>query len=590
MKTAMKLRTYITTCVAALLCTSCDGDFFDKTPLTQVGESMDLFESESGLETYTNGFYSYIDPSVILDDFTSDNCEHISNPPAIRKAIYTMPTALGSGGWDWSQLRDINYFIDHCSQSSLDASIKNQYIALARFFRARFYFEKVKTFGDVPWYSHALNTDDDAELYKARTPRVEVMDSVLNDLNAAVQYLPETKYRNRISKWSALAYKSRVCLYEGTWRKYHTEAGLTGAEKFLQESADAALAVMNSQQYSLYTTGKPAEDYAAMFQTDEADLTEVLLAHSAAPGNFFYYTPNFTSTSNGNYGATASLIADYPMADGRLFTEAYPDEAERNSMPCYQEMENRDPRLTQTIIHPGYIRIGTSTVAVNDFAENRTGYQIIKRVGPPSEDQGGDTRDAIIIRYAEVLLNYAEARAELGTLTQDDINRTINLIRQRVGLPGRTLPLNTDQTQRDMYTHVSDPNILEIRRERRIELALEGFRKDDLTRWAEGQRFRAVYEGIYISGLHELIDLDGDAKPDLYVLETNDEIPADKVDGVQYFRLSEVNGLSEGDKGRLIPYDQTLEPFEDWEYLNPIPTEELTLNPELKQNPGWDNL
>ena len=222
---------------------------------------------------------------------------------------------------------------------------------------------------------------------------------------------------------------------------------------------NAAQSVMDSQQYSLHTTGNPSTDYASLFQADEADLNEVLLARSSAPGNFFYYTPNFTSTSNGNYGATASLISDYPMADGRLFTEAYPDEKTRATMPFYKEMENRDPRLTQTIIHPGYIRIGTSTVAVNDFAENRTGYQITKRVGPPSEDQGGDTRDAIIIRYAEVLLNYAEAKAELGILTQADIDHTINVIRARAGLPGRTLPLNTDQTQRDMPTKWMECNI-----------------------------------------------------------------------------------------------------------------------------------
>ena len=572
----------------ALFSTSCNDDIFDRTPLTQVGESMEIFESESGLETYANGFYSYFDPKTILDDFTSDNCEHISNPPAIRKAIYTLPTALGSGGWSWTQLRNINYFIAHCERSSVDPEIKARYVGLARFFRAKFYFEKVKSFGDVPWYSHVLDTDDEENLYMARTPRSVVMDSVLNDLDAAIKVLPETKYRNRISRWAALAYKSRICLYEGTWRKYHTEASLADAEKFLKASEEAARQVMESGLYSLYSTGKPESEYGDLFQAIEADISEVILARSAAPGKFFYYTPNFTSTSNGNYGVTASLVADYPMADGRLFSEAYPDADVRDRMPCYQEMADRDPRLLQTVIHPGYIRVGTSAIAVNDFAENRTGYQVIKRVGPPSEDQGGDTRDVILIRYAEVLLNYAEARAELGTLDQADVDLTVNVIRRRAGLPSRILPLVTDQTQRDMYRNVSDPNVLEIRRERRIELALEGFRKDDLIRWAEGERFRAVYKGIYISGMREFIDLDGNNKPDLYVLAPTDEMPAEKVDGVQYFRLSEVNGLSEGERGRLIPYNNTLKTFETWEYLKPIPTEELTLNPQLQQNAGWD--
>lgn len=567
---------------------ACSNDSFNLTPTTQVGESMDIFESETGLETYTNSFYSYIDNTTILNDFTSDNCEHIGNPPSIRKAIYTLPTALGSGGWSWTQLRSINYFIDKCNQSTVSASVKNKYLGLAKYFRAMFYFEKVKAFGDVPWYSHPLNTDDDAELYKARDPRVMIMDSIMSDLNEAIKYLPETKYRNRISKWAALAYKSRVCLYEGTFRKYHQESNLPDADKFLNECISAAKTIMDAKVYSLYSTGKPTTDYASLFQMDEAPTSEVILAKSSAPGSYFYYTPNFTSTSNGNYGATNSLIADYPMADGSSFVSHYPDETTRNEMPFYMEMKDRDPRLTQSIIYPGYIRIGTTTTSNSDFAENRTGYQITKRVGPPIEDQGGDTRDAIMIRYAEVLLNYAEARAVLGQLSQDDLDRTINLIRKRVGLSSRTLPLQTDNIQREMYKSTSDPNVLEIRRERRIELAFEGFRKDDIIRWAEGHLFRATYKGIYIKSLRTLIDIDGDGNPDLYVMEPTDQLPSSKVSGVQYFRLSNVNGLSEKDKGRLIPYNKTMPTFENWEYLNPIPTEELTLNPQLVQNTGWN--
>lgn len=567
---------------------ACDNSSFDLSPKTKVGESLELFETESGIETYTNSFYGYISSGVILDDFTSDNCEHIGNPPAIRRAIYTIPNALGSGGWSWTQLRNINYFIDKCNQSSVVEDVKNMHLGLAKFFRAKFYFEKVKTFGDVPWYSYALSTDDNDNIFKARDPRVMIMDSVLNDLDEAIKYLPKSKYKNKISKWSALAYKSRVCLYEGTWRKYHKEANLPDADKFLNECVNASRELMESDTYSLFSTGNPSSDYASMFQADEANLTEVILARSSAPGSFFYYTPNFTSTSNGNYGATYSLIEDYPMADGTSFVERYPDKKIREELSFYKEMKDRDPRLAQSIVYPGYIRIGTNNIAVNDFAENRTGYQITKRVGPPSEDQGGDTRDVIIIRYPEVLLNYAEAKAVLGTLTQEDIDMTINRIRGRVGLSSRLLPLKTDETQLEMYKSTTDQNVLEIRRERRIELAFEGFRKDDIIRWNEGHLFRVVYKGIYIKGLRTLIDLDGDEKPDLYVLESGDEVPTDKIEGVQYFRLSDVNSLTEMEKGRLVPYNKIIRAFENWEYFNPIPTEELTLNPKLEQNKGWN--
>jgi hypothetical protein len=570
--------------ISLLLLSSCNDDFLELPPTTKLGESIEFFETKTALETYTNSFYNYFDRSEILNDFYSDNCEHIGSPPPIRRGVYTIPTALGSGGWSWTQLRNINYFLDMCSKSKLSSDDKNPYIALARFFRAKFYFEKVKTFGDVPWYSRPLNTNDD-ELYKARDTRTMVMDSLLADLDFAIDYLPVAKSKNKITKWTALALKSRICLYEGTWRKYHTEVSLTKVNDLLSDCVDASKQIMDAGVYTLYSTGNPNRDYFELFQPTNAYTEEVILARSAAEGNYFYYTPNFTSTSNGNYGATYSLVSSYLMKNGQAVNPDLPD-----TTYYFDEFQNKDPRLAQSILYPGYIRVGTTTKAVTDFAENRTGYQIIKRVGPPIEDQGGDTRDAIMFRYAEVLLNYAEAKAELGSITQEDIDQSINLIRSRVALPPLTLPVAVDDVLDAMYLNTSDPIILEIRRERRNELAFEGFRRDDIKRWAEGHLFRSKQEGIYITGIHKFIDLDNDGNPDLYVLLSTETVPSNKVPGVQYFKLSDVNGLSNGTKGRIIPFNSTLPAFQNWEYLSPIPTEELTLNPKLEQNPGWDEL
>lgn len=570
--------------ISLLLLSSCNDDFLELPPTTKLGESIEFFETKTALETYTNSFYNYFDRSEILHDFYSDNCEHIGSPPPIRRGVYTIPTALGSGGWSWTQLRNINYFLDMCSKSKLSSDDKNPYIALARFFRAKFYFEKVKTFGDVPWYSRPLNTNDD-ELYKARDTRTMVMDSLLADLDFAIDYLPVAKSKNKITKWTALALKSRICLYEGIWRKYHTEVSLTKVNDLLSDCVDASKQIMDAGVYTLYSTGNPNRDYFELFQPTNAYTEEVILARSAAEGNYFYYTPNFTSTSNGNYGATYSLVSSYLMKNGQAVNPDLPD-----TTYYFDEFQNKDPRLAQSILYPGYIRVGTTTKAVTDFAENRTGYQIIKRVGPPIEDQGGDTRDAIMFRYAEVLLNYAEAKAELGSITQEDIDQSINLIRSRVALPPLTLPVAVDDVLDAMYLNTSDPIILEIRRERRNELAFEGFRRDDIKRWAEGHLFRSKQEGIYITGIHKFIDLDNDGNPDLYVLLPTETVPSNKVPGVQYFKLSDVNGLSNGTKGRIIPFNSTLPAFQNWEYLSPIPTEELTLNPKLEQNPGWDEL
>lgn len=570
-----------------ILFSSCESQF-DQFPETQVAESPSLFKNEASLKTFTDGFYNSLDHNSIKDDKFSDNMEHITTPPAMRSSNYTLPTALGSGGWSWSELRNLNYFIQNVNEHTEDVALKQKNLAIAKFFRAWFYFKKVRTFGDVPWYSSPLKTTDETELYKPRDPRTLVMDSVMQDLDFAVTYLGEETSKNQITKWTALALQSRIALFEGTYRLYHKETPLPDANKFIEIARDAAKELMDSKKYGIYTTGNSEKDYASMFQIAEAPTKEVILARSSTQ-NFIYYTPEFTSTSNGNYGATFSLISDYPMLGGTSYYQQNGGKIENKSY--HHEFQQRDFRLPQSVVHPGYIRIGTTNKAVNDFAENRTGYQVTKRVGPPIEDQGSDNRDVILIRYAEVLLNYAEAQAILGHLTQGDLDETVNQLRSRAGVQQKlTLPLKTDELQLSRYKRTTDPAILEICRERRIELAFEGLRRDDLIRWNEGHLFRTEYHGIYIPGFNQLIDLDQDGNPDLYVIKSTDNAPADRVSGVQYFKLSPVNGLSNGESGRLMPYKNAKKPFQSWEYLNPIPLEELTLNQNLSQNPGWENL
>lgn len=565
---------------------SCNNDFLELTPTTQLGETDEFWENESSLETYSNGFYNYVDREFITGDFSSDNSEHLGNPPAIRRGVYTLPTSLGSGGWNWTQLRNINYFIEKVGNAEIDPSIKTRNIALAKFFRSWFYFNKVRQFGDVPWYSDVLATDSE-EMYKPRDSRVLVIDSVLSDLNYSIEHLPEGTFKNKITKWTALALKSRISLYEGTWRKYHSETSLSGAEALLIAAAESARELMDGGLYSLHSTGNYDRDYFDLFQPKDTYTDEVILARSSETQTF-YYTPLFTSTSNGNYGATRDLVESYLMQNGKTFEEEYSNVTKRDTMAYFNEFKNRDPRLIQTLVYPGYVRVGTNEESVSDFAQNATGYMIHKRVGPPIEDQGGGYRDVIMIRYAEVLLNYAEAKAELGKLTQEDLDLSINRIRDRVNMPHLSLTTDVDDFLNDLYNNTADAMILEVRRERRIELAFEGFRTDDLKRWKEGQLFRAQYEGIFIKGLEKYIDLNEDKSPDLFVYRNDQTAPSDQISGVQYFRMAEVNGLTEGNKGRIIPYNRPLPEFQDWEYVSPIPTEELTLNPELQQNPGWD--
>ncbi|MFV0265731.1 MAG: RagB/SusD family nutrient uptake outer membrane protein [Draconibacterium sp.] len=568
---------------------ACSNDFMNLEPTTEFAESDAYFDTREGLEAYVNSFYAYIDYDKILEDFQSDNCEHKSIPPTIRSAYYTVPTALGSGGWNWTNLRNINYFIEKCEDSKNEQSVKHEYLAVARFFRAMFYFEKVKAFGDVPWYSTVLETNDNEELYKARDSRTLVMDSVVNDLNYAIKYLPREKYRNKASKWTALALKSRVCLYEGTWRKYHTEANVPNANGFLQQAANASRELIDASIYSLYTTGNKSKDYYELFMPYEAFTEEVIMARSFADGVKFRYTPQYTAIAYGNYGASRSLISSYAMTDGESFQDRYPDQEQRDTMSYYNEFQGRDPRLKNSVIYPGYIRIGANKVTVNHFQQNLTGYQIIKGVGPDSEDQDGSSRDIIVFRYAEVLLNYAEAKAELGSLTQADIDLTLNKIRSRVGIPALKLPIVSNDVLAGKYHGTKDPSILEVRRERRVELAFEGFRKDDLIRWAEGHLFRNAYEGIYITALHTYIDLDNNGTDDIYVVAANQPFPGNTISTVQYLKLDGNKSLTNSTNGRIVPHSSfSFKTFENWEYLQPIPLEELTLNPNLVQNKGWE--
>lgn len=574
-----------------LTASSCSDNYLDESPDTQIPESQDFFNTEDGLKIFSDGFYAYFNYNGIKNDNNiSDNCEHFGSPGAIRTSKYSLPTALGSGGWSWTSIRNVNYFIARCEASTVAPDIRNRYLGLARFFRAFLYFDKVKAFGDVPWYSKTLSTED-KDLYKPRDPRTLVMDSVLNDLDFAVKYLPQTKYHNRISKWTALAYKSRICLYEGTWRKYHPSYKLPEADKFIQAAADAAGELIKKGPYKLYSTGNAKDDYKNLFLQTTASADECILAYSFPQdktGNSISWDNFFTDMSNGNNGATRSLVEDYFMADGSSFINKYPATT-RETMPFYQEVKDRDPRLAATVIIPGYVRNGTSdTRNYGDFMQNRTGYQICKRVGP---EPYNDYRDVILMRYAEVLLNYAEAETELGYCNQELLDETINPIRARVGLSKRTYPMQTDEHQREMYKNIAnDDNLCEIRHERRVELAIEGLRYDDMIRWGEGHLFREPYEGIYVEkGINQPIDLDGDGNNDVAFVRVK---PSQQNSSLTYIVLQPVNGFTNGDDkgGRIIPYDQQYKPFADWEYLNPIPTEELTLNPALKQNPGWDSV
>lgn len=560
---------------------ACDDSFLERFPLDAVAPQT-FFRTENDLATYINGLYSYIPGGGIVSaDHQSDNIEQ-KNYNRIVAGQHTVETSAEAAGWTWDYLRRVNFFLENYQRAEVRPDAAAHYAGVARFFRAWFYHDKVKRFGDVPWYPATLQPDG-TDLYKPRDPRSLVMDSVLADLNFASANIATTA-RGPINRWVALALKARVALHEGTFRKYH---GLPGSERFLEEAADAARRIIDGGAFGLFTTGDAANDYRNLFLFDAANRREVILAHTFDATQVVLHRANgiFLTGTLGAPGLTKSFTDSYLMRDGRPFTSV----AGHDTMSFAAETRNRDPRLAQTMRTPGYKRIGGSTALVPDFDVSRTGYQPIKFVTSPANDNfNTNANDLPVFRYAEILLIYAEARAELGRLTQADLDISINRLRDRVGMPRMQLgAVTVDPVLAAQYPNTGgsfQAAILEIRRERRVEMALEGHRYDDLMRWKAGRLLAQTFEGMYFARTGEH-DLDGNGTIDVAVVAS---FPATRKAGVQYLVLGTVIDLSQGTRGNVIVHGDVTKVFDEGKhYLFPLPRTELLLNDKLTQNPGW---
>lgn len=566
--------------LSVLTLAACKKDFLDRQPLSDIAPGS-FFNNEKDLTLYTNGFYAMLPGNEIYsNDLSSDNVE----PAVIGDVVAgrtVVQTDAASAQWTWSDLRNVNYFLANHGKAAVSDSIKAHYAGIARFFRALFYFSKVQRFGDVPWYSQPLEANS-PELFKGRDPRALIVDSIIADLDYAAANIKTAKNTSRITKWAVLAMKARVCLFEGTYRNYHLGKG--SGDHLLQKSVDAAQQVMESGLYKLYSTNNPAVDYVNLFSADVANADEYILAR------IYDRTLTKTHQANGQFltstlsapGLTKTLINSYLMSDGTPFS-AQPDYA---TMPYWEEVKNRDPRLTQTIRTPGYKRINTTTTLVPDYANAMTGYQCIKFVtGTDQDGNNSNSNDLPIFRFAEVLLNYAEAKAELHQFSQAAADASVNLIRKRAGMPDMQVSALTVDPLLQAEYGIDDPIVLEVRRERRVELAMEGFRYQDLMRWKRGPLLAVAFEGAYFPGVGTY-DLDGNGKNDLAIVETKPATP-DKT--LQYFVLNPDRALSDGDKGNLVIHPGTIKRFDELKhYLFPLPLTELLLNTNLDQNPGWE--
>lgn len=562
--------------------------FLDKQPFASLTPEK-AFQNPNDMALYVNSFYVDQMPSGLTIAATDNLSDYVSgnNIPGL---MLSSTNANNVGGWSWSVLRNINYFLDNCNNPAVPQSTRNGYIAIARYFRAQFYYNMVKQYGDVPWYNHALGTSDSA-LYKPRDPRALVMDSVVADLDFAIANAPAAKDNgcSTITKWVALALKSRVCLFEGTFRKYHAELNLAStATTFLQKSLDASAQIMSSRNYKLHNTGKPLADYRVLFTTETPWSDEMLLAsvYSNSLKQWSALNQYFTSPTLGNRSSLNKQFIDtYLNMDGSRFT----DQPSFDTINFVTEMQNRDPRLMQTIRCNGYKRLDGSS-APPDYAYTFTGYHIMKyTLDDKNLDYKSQNNNTIpIFRYAEILLNYAEAKAELGQFTTADWNNTIALLRTRAGITDNSYPATADPYLAGTYfPNISDPALLEIRRERGVEMVCEGLRFDDIRRWKAGYLMSMPYLGVYVPQMNTPYAMNGDGVLNVSFVNA---VPSNPIKGVSYYVIAgSFVSLTNGSTGNihwLVNYDATRK-WNDKFYYYPVPTSELVLNPKLGQTPGW---
>ncbi|NLR82192.1 RagB/SusD family nutrient uptake outer membrane protein [Chitinophaga eiseniae] len=597
-----KITPYI---IAGLLLTgaSCKKDFLDRYPQDAISPEL-FFKSETDLSLYVNGLLSLAGTYQYLSDQSTDNTSTTAAIEIKNMMVGNPSSQTITGGWDWGRLRDINYFLDNYNKAAVVQEVKDHYAGMARYYRAQFYFDKIGRYSDVPWYGKAL-LPDDPSLFKARDPRAQVVDSVMADLSFAANHVREKVPTGTPNVWAAKMLFARFALYEGTYRKYHPELNLQAtAGRFLDSALAQVKDIMASGKFQVYNTGAPNSDYAALFSSqDFGKISEVIL------GNPYDLLKGTGSSSNngtvfGDYEQAPSrdLIQTYLMKDGSRFTDA----AGYDKLQYTQEFKNRDPRMAQTLAWPGFIRAGETRPYIQRLNKNFTGYHQLKGYFNTTDANIAGSMDFPVYRYAETLLIYAEAKAENGTLTQTDLDQSVNLLRARAGMP--PMNLAASNATPDLLLAAKYPDvtggmkgvILEIRRERRVEFALEGYRYDDLMRWHAGKLLEKIPEGMYFPGLGKY-DMTGDGIEDIILIDKTQDIPAeDKKEKnslgqtLIYYKAGSIGDevtvyLKNGAAGGNIVTEVKTRTFTEPKfYYRPIPYTQVALNPNLKQIFGWE--
>lgn len=560
-------RTLAVMCAAALLCFALSGckKYLDLTPQSEITD-VTFWQTDNDFQLAANWFYLNT-----LDDPHYDGTNNSDNMSDIAFGTGIDPVSSGTyvapeqdGNWDgpYAGIRNANKLIEEGEQSSIRDEIL-PYLGEGYFFRAYNYFTLFKLFGGVP-IIHKVLLPTDPEVFDARATRDQVVDSILSDLHTAISYLPSKSAaeKGRICKEAAEAFEARICLFEGTWRKFH---GTGSPDSLLQEAITEAKNVMDSKAYSLYT-GKGDQSYRYLFiDGTSEDNPESVIAKKYRTNinvNGWAY-----GVSWGNLNPTKKMADMYLCSDGLPIGQSH---LFKGYDSCRTEFYNRDPRMTQSlilpalsIIRPQYDTYRPQWPGVDNNRNENSGYMLYKFISEePTPGNGGGAFDWNVMRYAEVLLIYAESQYErYGMISDADLDASINLLRDRVHMPHLTNAF--------VQAHGLDMRT-EIRRERTVELAFEGFRWDDLRRWktAETELPQSLLS-IKVTGTQwasKQVTVDGQRYASFFY-----NLPANQLE----------NGYKLLQPGSQRKFDP------DKNYLLPIPTKQISLNPKLEQNPNW---
>ena len=538
-------------------------------------------------------------------DATSDITVPAS-PPSIIFDTRIVPT--GDDGWsysDWGNIRRCNYFMVRYQTVEGDQADINHYVGEVRFFRANEYFKKVKRFGDVPWYEVDLQTNDTELLYKGRDPRLLVIGKVIEDLEFAANNmkLPSDVEVGQLHKYCASHMLARVCLYEATWQKYRGAAESVW-KPMMEKAASAAKTIMDANLYDIEPgTARYImdDDHPLMYKAKflQEDLSRD--SESILPRRYIRDVLMHNMSRNHSFGLSKDFIEQFLAIDGlpiALSSKYLGDDS------IIMEIQNRDPRLWN-IVNNRYVPYTLSNgIPVSNIIDipgvgstgeqNTTGYFSSKFRDPDPEQwiALSTTTDWYIFRYAETLLNYAEAMYELGQCTQAVIDLTINKLRNRLDFTdsggnqitmGRLTtnppadPMAITVSGQSRYGYEIEPLLYEIRRDRCVELAFEGFRWDDICRWKAGKLIENPKSmwGMVVND-------------DVETFYTNFNGGTNPFANSSFAKITDWDGKT---KKLLRAYSDELEARRIWNdrnYLDPLPLNQTTLNPALlPQNPGW---